>query len=136
MKLKLINNKGQAFTVFKMLIGLAFAMALLGLIYQATSNITCPSPGFKELETLVLQASRAPDKCFERTICFDKHALIEKNYYQSSIGVSVSFHDDAFHPRICSGSSCSFPRKLSTPVSVTCSSHSLCNVYLGESCSS
>ena len=131
--MKLINDKGQAFTVFKMLIGLAFAMALLGLIYQATSNISCPSQGFKEVETLVLQASRVPGKCFERTVCFDKNALLEEYYYNHAIGVDVNFNDDAFSPHhICSGGTCSFPRKLSTPVSVECDSS--CTIYIGKDC--
>ena len=143
MKIIKLNNRGQAFTVFKMLIGLAFAMALLGLIYEATSNISCPSPAFKEVETIVLQASRAPNKCFERTICFDKNALLEKGYYSKAIGVNVDFNlPSSFSLASCGSGSCSFSKKISVPVKVTCSppssssSSPSCRVDLAQTCSS
>ena len=66
-------NKGQAFTVFKMMIGVAFAMMLLVIVYSSVKQVDCPSPAFIEVRETVLQASNAPGKCFEiKQLCISE----------------------------------------------------------------
>jgi len=129
-------KKGQAFTVFKMLIGAAFAMMLLVVIYQAVNNIGCSTYCVDEIKSLTLQAVNMPGSCFEKQVCFDKGAVIEGSYLKKSLNLaSVSVHSplSSIH---CSSNSCEFDFKANLPVKVKCDSPTSCDITIGKKCNS
>ena len=128
------RKKGQAFTVFKMMIAAAFAMGLLVLVFNALDNIGCPTPAVNEIENLILQASRTPSDCYERqNICFDEGAILNEDFYKSSLSLNaVTF--DSGTLGFCSGGLCDFEYQVTLSVSVNCISSKACTVYIGKLC--
>ncbi|MBI1973992.1 hypothetical protein HYS54_04215 [Candidatus Micrarchaeota archaeon] len=56
--------RGQAFEVFKILMGAVIAVVLLIIAMGATGNIVYPEQGFEAAARLINQAKRAPGECF------------------------------------------------------------------------
>ena len=130
-------NKGQEFSVFKMLIGAGFAVVFLAVIYQAASNVGCPSPSATEIADLSKQAVNFPGKCFEKEVCFDKGDIINSDYFKKSLNLnSMSIeHVSSSSLFTCSGTTeCELKHKATFPVRVICSSYSDCRVTLGARC--
>lgn len=128
-------RKGQQFTIFKMLIGAVFAVALLVFIYATVTRIECPFTSFEITRDLVLQASKAPNNCFEREkVCFASGDIFSQaGFEQNTPGIRISFL--GARGITCSSSGCSFPDKFTMPVSVVCSSTGDCEVRVGQACS-
>ena len=125
--------RGQAFTVFKMLIGGVFAMAMLMLIYQAVGNVSCPTYAFDEILDLSVQASRMPGGCFEKRVCFDKGTILSSSAFtKNSVLNSVSF--DTSNDFCSSSSKCVLDYKVNLYVKVKCSTTSSCKVFIGDRC--
>ena len=74
-------QRGQAFTVFRILIGAVFAIGLLYLTYTLVSHFSYPYPGFDTTRGLVLQAQKGPPgKCFAReTVIFYEGELLSSD---------------------------------------------------------
>lgn len=126
--------KGQQFTVMKMLIGAVFAMMLLLIVYDVATRSGCPLNSFEGIRDLVIQASRAPDKCFERTsICFNSGEILTKSGLDNNLGeVTVTLKSSAI-PGLCTTDRCTLETKYKIPVSVECSGSS-CTIDIGKRC--
>lgn len=128
------KRKGQAFTVFKMMIAAAFAMALLALIYSSLSNVNCPAPAFNELKSMILDASRISGDCIVREgVCFNKGEIITNGFYENTLNINnVEFDDNNIGFCESSGDKCLFESQIILPVSVKCTSHDDCTVYIAS----
>lgn len=125
--------KGQAFTVFKMLIGAAFAAALLVIVYGSIHGIGCSSYAVDNMLTLTKQAVNMPGSCFENQICFDKGTVFKQDFFVSSLNLnSMSISSDVKH--VCQSGNCNFGFKANLPVSVSCSSGLDCQLSIGRHC--
>ena len=128
------KRKGQQFTVFKMMIAAAFAMALLVLVYQFIYSVSCPTDAVLEIKNLLIQASNTPEKCYAREqLCFDKGTILQSSFYTSSIPGISSVHLEDNNLGICSTNECNFNSQLTIPISVKCISSSSCDVFLASS---
>ncbi|MEM0372787.1 MAG: hypothetical protein QXO69_03060 [archaeon] len=128
--------KGQEMAVFKILIGAVFAVALLAIVYSALTNVGCPYSAFDEVRNLVLQASRAPNKCFQReSVCFEKGTVISSvSLKENLLGISsLSVSSVSASSLVsCAGNQCIFEKKASIPVSAKCSSTVSCAVVINS----
>jgi hypothetical protein len=128
--------KGQAFTVFKLMIGVAFAMVMLSIVYVSITQAECPSAAFIDVRDLTLQAVNFPDKCFELSgVCIAKHTEISEEGLEQNLGAGmhITLHENVGGD-ICSGGTCTFNIKHNIPVAVQCSSIDNCDIYFNERC--
>lgn len=127
--------KGQAYSVFKMLIGAVFALALLSIVYLIATQIGCPYSSFETVRELVLDASRAPGSCFERqSVCFEGGTVFTESAFEANLpGMDISFHPTS-RGVSCTSSTCEIKDKYTIPVCVECSSFSVCKIYINEVC--
>lgn len=125
--------KGQQFTVMKMLVGAVFAIVLLTIVYQYATSTDCPLNSFETIRDLVMQAQRAPGKCFETvSVCFNQGEIISKLGLENNlVGVTISLSSSI--PNLCTADSCTLNNKYKVPVNVQCSGSS-CSVNIGDRC--
>ena len=128
--------RGQEMAVFKLLIGAVFAVALLTIIHSAVSNIGCPYSSFEEVRSLVLQASKAPGKCFNReTVCFNDGSIIERKSLEANLpGISIYSITGIAKGLKCQSNYCTFEAKLNIPIKAECSQPDYCRVVLNSLC--
>lgn len=125
--------KGQEMAVFKILIGAVFAVALLAIVYSTLANISCPYSAFDEARDLVLQASRAPGKCFQReSVCFEKGTVISAASLKENLPGITSLTVGGSPAGLCSGGRCVFDKKVTLPATAKCSSSSSCALKLNS----
>ncbi len=128
------GNKGQIGTVYKLLIGAAFAMALLTIAYNYTQTISSPITGLDASKKVLESASEAPDKCFSRNpVLFQKGQLFTGSMLAEYAGIdqSVNVDYDAVSGVFKSNK---FTAGIESSVSAQCNSGS-CTLYLGsDSC--
>ncbi len=125
--------KGQQFTVMKMLVGAVFAMILLIIIYESAVRVDCPLNSFETIRDLVIQAARAPEKCFERTtVCFNQGEIITKSGLDNNLqGTTVTLSSSINN--LCTLGTCTFTNKYKVPVNVLCIGSS-CSIDVGDKC--
>jgi len=132
--------KGQAFSVFKILIGAVFAVVLLSIVYYVTAYNQFPPSGVLIIKTVANEANNAQELCFSRKFAdfSGGEVMTTGAAYFSDIKL------DCFVPKSgafsCSGGSsdchseCSATAKVTLPVSAKCASGT-CTVFLGsENC--
>lgn len=123
--------KGQAFTVFKMLIGAVFAVGLLLIVYAVVGGMNYPLSGVGETKNLLLQASRAPGLCFERSIIpFTK----DEGFTDAALGFAGRLDLQSGAGIECGVSSCTVKNDIEVPVSAKCVAGSDCYVCFGKPC--
>jgi len=129
--------KGQAFSVFKILIGAVFAVVLLSIVYYVTANNQFPSSGVLIIKTVANEANNAQELCFSRKFAdFSGGETIRTDaQYFSAIKLDCFVtKSGAFS---CSdGTSscyieCSATTKVTLPVSAKCTAGT-CTVFLGS----
>jgi len=120
--------KGQASSVFRIMIGATFAVALLIIIYSATSGIRYPYSGLDSCRDVVLEAQKGPGKCFAREkVSFSK----EEQVMRQDFGADVVFRSTAFFS--CPTSSgCVSKQTATAQISAKCTSTTQCTLYLGD----
>ena len=122
--------RGQAFTTFKILIGAVFAVALLTIIYYIVPAYQYPYSGVEETRNLVIQAYRAPGKCFTREkIQFKQGEAFTQGAFDP---ITVKFEStNIVQEKIsCSLTYCTVKQKITAPVSVNCTTNE-CKVCFG-----
>lgn len=62
----MMNNKGQIGTIFKILVGAVFAMAMLGIIYSYINSVSYPGSGIETIKTAISDAKSAKGECIVR----------------------------------------------------------------------
>jgi hypothetical protein len=123
--------KGQAFAVFKMMIGAVFAVGLLVLIYAAVSGLNYPISGIDETKNLLLQAVRANDLCFERELLrFTEGESFGAEVFGFS---SIDFDSSAVADIDCNAR-CEVTADSEIPVSAECTSGQDCTIWFGSGC--
>jgi len=121
--------KGQAFSVFKILIGAVFAVAMLSIIYSIVSSYSSPIPGIQTISDLIKQANNAPEQCFSRPHAqFNMNDNIDKDSFLPAI-VALHSTESAVD---CGSGSCKVAQTTDIPVSVKCSL-SQCDIYFASS---
>lgn len=127
--------KGQAFSVFKILLGAIFATLLLIMIYAILAGIVFPLNPAESIKNIALQASRAPGTC----VAMSELQLKKGWYLESSaetfkpiiIRCLYSRHPEACPA--CSTSCCSrceIKMDIKIPVSSMCDD-SGCAIFFG-----
>ena len=130
--------RAQAFTVFKMMIGAVLAVALLAMVYQLVHGLNPPYTGFEAVRELVISASNAPNKCFQRNkIVFQKDEEISREGLEANTGVGITLRDDngVFIHR--NNNVYKAKTRLEIPVTAQCSitqSDISCDVSFAETC--
>lgn len=124
--------RGQEFTIFRILIGAAFAFSLLLIISAFMANLPNPMTGREAVIDLVMNAARVPGKCFENDIYFQKGETISAPDLEKKCGKDVSL-STGVSAVVCDSDGCFITHKIKLRVSVTCTS-SFCSVYFGTSC--
>ena len=132
--------KGQAFSVFKILIGAVFAVVLLAIVYYVTAYNQFPPSGVLTIKTVANEANNAQELCFSRKFAdFSGGEVIRTDaQYFSDIQLDCFVaKSGAFSctdgPSSCY-SECSATTKVTLPVSAQCASGT-CTVFLGsENC--
>ncbi len=128
-------KRGQAGTVFKMMVGAAFAVAFLVVILHSSEKIKCPTYCATDIKELTVQALNMPGSCFEKTVCFDKGAVLNEAYFKKALDLNYFKINSNLNTLHCSFGSCQFDFKANLPVSVKCSSTSSCTATIGKTCS-
>ncbi len=124
--------RGQEFTIFRILIGAAFALSLLLIISAFMSNLPNPMTGREAVMDLVINAARVPGKCFEHDVYFQKGETISALDLEQKCGKDVFLHSSV-SAVICNSDECFVTHKIKLTVSVSCTTSS-CSVYFGSSC--
>jgi len=132
--------KGQAFSVFKILLGAVFAVVLLSIVYDVTIKNQFPSSGVLIIKTVANEANNAQELCFSRKFAdfgggevirpdakyfsdIKLDCFVEKSGAFSCSGVTPSCREE-----------CSVTAKVTLPVSAKCTAGT-CTVFLGsENC--
>jgi hypothetical protein len=111
------------------MIGSVFAVALLIIVYSVVTGMHYPYSGLDSAKAVVLEAQKAPNKCFGREAAMfgENEAIGIQDLVVS--GVSISFRSTSLFS--CSGV-CTAKRAASAPVSAKCSSSTSCTLYLGD----
>ncbi|MBI4214928.1 hypothetical protein HY546_02945 [archaeon] len=127
--------KGQAFEVFKILLGAVIAVVLLVIVMGATGNLTYPEAGFEATARLVAQAAKAPGECFgaERVRFASGESADLAALTGRSGGLVISVLP-AFQPAIiAAGSRLTATEDITAPVSARCASAGFgCEVWVGS----
>jgi hypothetical protein len=121
--------KGQAFSVFKILIGSVFAVVLLTIVYQALSSYNSPISALDIIKNTLVQASNAPKKCFlAESVDISEGERIDKNSFSPIIVKSLAKASNV--PATCAGTGCTFNSKIKIPVTALCDLDG-CKIYFG-----
>lgn len=86
-------SRGQAFTVFKMLLAVVIATALLVIVYGVTRSIEYPYYGFETVrDYLVLKATHAPGECLGPIdVQFRKNEVFPVRNFGENIAVNIQW---------------------------------------------
>ena len=131
-------RRGQEFTVFKLLIAVAFAMVMLGLIIGVTQYIegqAFGSSAFGTTFSLLKDAVNGPGKCFfrERVVFFAGDAFSEDSLRRAGLqSVDVTLESDVQAIDCAGGKACAASEKVSVPVVAMCGANAACQVWYGR----
>lgn len=125
--------RGQAFTIMKMLLGVAFAMAMLIIVYNLPQSKPNIELSVEAIEQTAQYASRAPGKCFERErVKFIKGEAIRESAFTTPLSLETSLPAGAVE---CDGEVCNIYENIEVPVSAEYDSHTgKAAVNIGERC--
>jgi hypothetical protein len=135
--------RGQAFTVFKMLIAAVFAVTLLLIVYNVVSNIPpAPITGDSMVRDLTVEAHNAPGFCFAREhVPFQKGDELSSENLKSFLSVDYfcvlessyggTFRNSDCPGCVCANCDCVAMEGLELSVSVKCPTLGKCTIYLG-----
>ncbi|MBS3060072.1 MAG: hypothetical protein J4432_01035 [DPANN group archaeon] len=116
-----IGNRGQAFSVFKILIGAVFATAMLIIVYNVVESIEFPYQSAEAIRDMVINANQGRDLCFSRT----ELIFTDGERYQGNLSTPIAItyrgaerlQDGAIK---CTGTSCTILRDSKLKISALC----------------
>ena len=130
------TSRGQAFSIFKILMGAVFAVALLVIVYTTVSQYVFPYTGYEITKDIVLQATKSPGDCFSRDeVAFKRDEILVENlaFKEIDVNFDTSGVSTVFD---CPAGECTVKHDINTPVSVLCSTPKKCTVYfVSKTCS-